>query len=55
MLFILMRGAAAPALRPDDGRLGWMVCLPLTLINLLVTGAVVLFSPASGPVEEPTC
>jgi len=42
MLFILVR-AAMP--RPRYDRVmtfGWIVCLPLTLINLLVTGAVIL-------------
>ncbi|PFG08570.1 NADH-quinone oxidoreductase subunit NuoH [Marinobacter sp. LV10MA510-1] len=42
MLFILVR-AALP--RPRYDRVmtfGWIVCLPLTLINLLVTGAVIL-------------
>ncbi|MBF7053565.1 NADH-quinone oxidoreductase subunit NuoH [Halomonas sp. KAO] len=42
VLFILVR-AALP--RPRYDRVmtfGWIVCLPLTLINLLVTGAVIL-------------
>ena len=42
MLFILVR-ASLP--RPRYDRVmtfGWIVCLPLTLINLLVTGAVIL-------------
>ena len=45
MLFILLR-ASLP--RPRYDRVmsfGWKVCLPLTLINLLVTGAVVLMVP----------
>ena len=42
MLFILMR-AALPRPRYDHlMAAGWMACLPLTLLNLLVTGAVVL-------------
>lgn len=44
MLFILVR-AALP--RPRYDRVmtfGWVVCLPLTLINLLVTGAVILLA-----------
>ncbi|QEA38502.1 NADH-quinone oxidoreductase subunit NuoH [Pistricoccus aurantiacus] len=44
MLFILVR-AALP--RPRYDRVmtfGWIVCLPLTLINLLVTGAVILLT-----------
>lgn len=43
MFFVLIRGAL---LRPRYDRVmsfGWLVCLPLTLINLLVTGAVVLW------------
>ncbi|ROU01876.1 NADH-quinone oxidoreductase subunit NuoH [Marinobacter sp. R17] len=42
MLFVLLR-ASLP--RPRYDRVmsfGWKVCLPLTLINLLVTGAVIL-------------
>lgn len=42
MLFMMLR-AALP--RPRYDRVmtfGWMICLPLTLINLLVTGAVIL-------------
>lgn len=42
MLFVLIR-ASLP--RPRYDRVmsfGWKVCLPLTLVNLLVTGAVVL-------------
>ncbi len=42
MLFILLR-ASLPRPRYDQVMsFGWKVCLPLTLINLLVTGAVVL-------------
>ncbi|MDN6179939.1 MAG: NADH-quinone oxidoreductase subunit NuoH [Halomonas subglaciescola] len=44
MLFILVR-AALP--RPRYDRVmtfGWIVCLPLTLLNLLVTGAVILLT-----------
>lgn len=42
MLFILMRAAL---MRPRYDQLmdaGWKVCLPLTLINLVITGAIVL-------------
>ncbi len=44
MLFILVR-AALP--RPRYDRVmtfGWIVCLPLTLLNLLVTGAMILLT-----------
>ena len=42
MLFILLR-ASLPRPRYDQVMtFGWKVCLPLTLINLLVTGALVL-------------
>ncbi|MDZ7853808.1 MAG: NADH-quinone oxidoreductase subunit NuoH [Halomonas sp.] len=42
MLFMLLR-ASLPRPRYDRVmRFGWMFCLPLTLINLLVTGAVIL-------------
>lgn len=44
MLFILVR-ASLP--RPRYDRVmtfGWVVCLPLTLINLLLTGAVILLA-----------
>ncbi len=42
MMFILIR-AALPRPRYDQVMsFGWKVCLPLTLINLLVTGALVL-------------
>jgi NADH-quinone oxidoreductase subunit H len=43
-IFILLR-AALPRPRYDHlMAAGWMVCLPLTLLNLLVTGAVLLAS-----------
>lgn len=42
MLFILLR-AALPRPRYDRVmQFGWKICLPITLINLLVTGAVIL-------------
>ncbi len=42
MLFILIR-ASLPRPRYDQVMaFSWKVCLPLTLINLLVTGALVL-------------
>jgi NADH-quinone oxidoreductase subunit H len=48
LLFILLR-ASLP--RPRYDRVmsfGWKVCLPLTLINLLATGAVVLLVAPEG-------
>ncbi|MGO1343535.1 NADH-quinone oxidoreductase subunit NuoH [Chromohalobacter japonicus] len=47
--FVLLR-AALPRPRYDAVMsFGWKICLPLTLINLLVTGALILvFSPAGG-------
>src|SRR5690606_7918605 len=48
MLFILLR-ATLPRPRYDQMMAaGWKVCLPLTLINLLVTGAVVLMPSPAG-------
>lgn len=44
MFFVLIRGAL---MRPRYDRVmtfGWLVCLPLTLINLLVTAAVILLN-----------
>ena len=42
ILFILLR-AALPRPRYDHlMTAGWMFCLPITLLNLLVTGAVLL-------------
>ena len=47
-LFILMR-AALPRPRYDQLiSFGWKVCLPLSLVNLLVTGAVVLAASPAG-------
>ncbi|MHB0774730.1 NADH-quinone oxidoreductase subunit NuoH [Halomonas sp. WWR20] len=48
VFFVLLR-AALP--RPRYDRVmsfGWKICLPLTLINLLVTGAVILLVSPSG-------
>ncbi|VFP80030.1 NADH-quinone oxidoreductase subunit NuoH [Candidatus Erwinia haradaeae] len=43
IMFILIR-AALPRPRYDQVmRFGWTVCLPLTLVNLLVTAAVILY------------
>jgi len=42
MLFVLLR-AALPRPRYDRVmQFGWKVCLPITLLNLLITGAVIL-------------
>ena len=44
VMFILIR-AALPRPRYDQVMsFGWKVCLPLTLLNLLVTAAVILFN-----------
>ena len=43
MMFILIR-ASLPRPRYDQVMsFGWKICLPLTLINLLVTAAVILW------------
>nr|MDK7877204.1 NADH-quinone oxidoreductase subunit H [Streptococcus agalactiae] len=43
MMFILIR-ASLPRPRYDQVMsFGWKVCLPLTLVNLLVTAAVILW------------
>ncbi len=47
MIFILVR-ASIPRPRYDQVMtFGWMFCLPLTLLNLLVTGAMVLLAAPS--------
>ncbi|MCD6060011.1 MAG: NADH:ubiquinone oxidoreductase subunit [Moraxellaceae bacterium] len=43
MLFVLVRGSLIRPRYDQVMTFGWMVCLPLTLLNLLVTGAVVLY------------
>ncbi len=44
MMFILIR-AALPRPRYDQVMsFGWKVCLPLTLLNLLATAAVILYN-----------
>jgi NADH-quinone oxidoreductase subunit H len=44
MLFILIR-AALPRPRYDHlMTAGWMICLPITVVNLLVTGALILLA-----------
>ncbi len=48
MLFILLR-ASIPRPRYDQVMdFSWKFCLPLTLINLLVTAAVVLLNTPAG-------
>lgn len=49
MMFILLR-AALPRPRYDQMMAaGWKICLPITVINLLVTGAIVLIqAPTAG-------
>jgi NADH-quinone oxidoreductase subunit H len=47
MLFILLR-AALPRPRYDQMMaVGWKICLPLTLLNLIGTGAFVLTHAAA--------
>lgn len=47
MLFILLRGALPRPRYDQIMAVGWKVCLPLTLINLLVTGAILLAGSGS--------
>lgn len=42
MFFVLLRGALPRPRYDQMMAVGWKVCLPLTLINLLVTGAIIL-------------
>lgn len=42
MLFVLVRGSLMRPRYDQVMTFGWIFCLPLTLLNLLVTGAVVL-------------
>ena len=52
MIFILLR-ASLPRPRYDQVMAaGWKVCLPLTLFNLLVTGAIVLLSTPAVEASE---
>jgi NADH-quinone oxidoreductase subunit H len=46
MMFVLARGSL---MRPRNDKVmnfGWKVCLQLALVNLLVTGAVILMNQA---------
>ena len=46
MMFVLVRGSLMRPRYDQVMTAGWLVALPLTLLNLLVTGAMVLlFSP----------
>jgi len=50
MLFVLLRGSLMRPRYDHVMKFGWLVCLPLTLINLMVTATVILLnsSPANG-------
>jgi NADH-quinone oxidoreductase subunit H len=44
MLFVLIRGSLLRPRYDHVMNFGWLVCLPLTLLNMLVTGAIVLYT-----------
>src|SRR5690606_14209010 len=44
MLFVLVRGSLMRPRYDQVMKFSWLVCLPLTLVNLLVTAAVVLLN-----------
>lgn len=44
MIFVLIRGALMRPRYDHVMTFGWMVCLPLTLVNMLVTAAIVLYN-----------
>jgi NADH-quinone oxidoreductase subunit H len=46
MLFILLRGALPRPRYDQIMALGWKFCLPLALLNMLATAALVLAHPA---------
>jgi NADH-quinone oxidoreductase subunit H len=49
MLFVLLRGSLIRPRYDHVMKFSWLVCLPLTLVNLLITAAVILLrSPAGG-------
>jgi NADH-quinone oxidoreductase subunit H len=51
MLFVLLR-ASIPRPRYDQVMdFSWKFCLPLTLINMLVTAAIVLLNTPAGTVQ----
>lgn len=43
MLFVLVRGSLMRPRYDQVMTFGWLFCLPLTLLNLLVTGAIVIY------------
>jgi len=47
MMFVLARGSLMRPRYDQVMNFGWKVCLPLALINLLVTGAVILLNQAA--------
>ena len=46
MLFVLARGSLMRPRYDQVMNFGWKICLPLALVNLLVTGAVILMNQA---------
>ena len=46
MMFVLARGSLMRPRYDQVMNFGWKVCLPLALVNLLVTGAVILMNQA---------
>ena len=45
-MFVLARGALMRPRYDQVMNFGWKICLPLALVNLLVTGAVILMNQA---------
>jgi NADH:ubiquinone oxidoreductase subunit H len=46
MMFVLARGSLMRPRYDQVMNFGWKICLPLALVNLLVTGAVILMNQA---------
>ena len=44
MMFVLARGSLMRPRYDQVMNFGWKICLPLALVNLLVTGAVILMN-----------